>query len=159
ATGAGSYTFVADNPIRLMDPDGRAECDTSNVDPSKLTPINDRLNTLVNARIDAARKAAGIVAGAPITDAQRKTFVDKVSDLGRPRGGGGLNSLTSFKYTTATPNKSEIEKFAAQAFPNQPPGNKYHLVEAWGQSLRAKPQWALGLGLGAWLVQGAVNPS
>jgi RHS repeat-associated protein len=164
ASGGGSYTFVADNPIRLVDPDGRAECDTSNVDVKKLAPINDQLNDLVNQRIEAARKAVGIVPGKEPTIGQRFALVEKVSELGQPRGGNIPSALVGFAANTAHLNKSEIEKIAATQFPNQAPGHKYDMAEQFGQgNIRSlgpqDPISLMGAGMAAWGVRGAINPS
>jgi RHS repeat-associated protein len=157
------YSFVTDNPVRFFDPDGEAECDTSTVDPRKLAPSNAQLNELVNDRIAAARNAVGIRTGVPPTRKQLEKFVEKVSELGQPRGGGVLNSIRSGQADDAIYNKTEIEKIAAQRFPNQPPGPKYRLAEELGQGLTtAGPQDPLtlnSLGLTAFLVLNAVNPS
>lgn len=157
------YSFVTDNPVRFFDPDGEAECDTSTVDPQKLAPSNAQLNALVNDRIATARNAVGIRTGVPPTRKQLEKLVEKVSELGQPRGGGILNSIMSGQANDAIYNKTEIEKIAAQRFPNQPPGPKYRLAEEVGQGLTtAGPQDPLtlnSLGLTAFLVSNAVNPS
>jgi hypothetical protein len=168
--------YTTGNPVRFVDRDGRAETDTSTVDPQKLTPSNALLNKVVNERIAAARAKFGIRPDVPATDEQRKAFVLEISQLGEPRGGGGLNTARSGWFNDAYYNKTEIERIAARSFPTQAPGPKYWLAEALGQGARAPGRRgrpgagrALGLveglaalgpkGLAAFLVRGAVNPS
>jgi len=165
---AALYSFASNNPVRFFDPDGRAECDTATVNPQTLAPSNAQLNKLVNDRIAAARLAVGIRPGVAPTEEQRKKFVDKVSDLGQPRGGEGkvLRPALSFFTDSAVYNKTEIEKIAEKQFPHQAPGLKYHLAEELGQSgdegglafLGAAAAMA-SMHLAAFTVHGAVDPS
>jgi RHS repeat-associated protein len=163
--GASLYSYVRNNPVRFVDPDGRAETDTFNFNPNKHTPINEKFNDLVNQRIAQARDSAGIKPGVAPTGEQLATFVNAVSQLGYPRGGISLGAVKAVLTHDARPNKTFIEKYAEKNFDNQAPGDKYDPVvnfflDANKKNASAAAWVGLRNGLKAFTVgPSAVNPS
>jgi RHS repeat-associated protein len=146
AASANLYAYVGSNPLRAIDRTGQAEEDTSNVDVNKLAPSNQKLNALVNSELDKIRKELNITPGVAPTPEQRQKLVERISDLGMPRGGSNLSGMKAAFIQDASPNKTKIEKWAAQNLPVKQPGDKY-----------ASATYKQGL---AWLVgPTAVNPS
>lgn len=123
--GINSYRYVSDNPVGKIDKTGHAEADTSNVDVGKLRPINEELNKLVNDRMTAIRLEMGIKQGDKLTDAQRRTFVEKVSEFGNPKGGNPFTAAWAWMRWDAKYNKPAIERYADKNFDAQRAGPKY----------------------------------
>lgn len=146
ATHSNSYLYASNNPVRLIDDDGQAETDTSNVDRHKLASSNTLLNKHVNAKLKQVRKDMGLKPGMTLTNAQRREFIERVSELGMPRGAGVWSTIKSGVTKNAKYNKSHIEKWSAKHLPTKAAGGKYR---------------GAGLGIGAawWTGSSAVNPS
>jgi len=127
------YLYGSNNPIRFFDADGKAETDTSNVDVNKLSVSNERLNNYVNTLLDEIRKDLGIKLGDAPTEAQRQQLVERISDLGKPRGAGIINGIFSAvswdskrgAIGNAKFNKTAIAKWAAGNLPVKEAGDKY----------------------------------
>jgi RHS repeat-associated protein len=160
--GLNRYSYVKNNPIKKIDPEGKAEADTSTVDVNKLRPINEELNKLVNEAMEDVRKDMGIKPGDKLTDKQRKEFALKVSELGIPRGGSIIGALRSWHARDAKYNKTFIEKYAEKNFDNKEAGNKYEeaikRANVGWKGLKGT-YWAWKNNLGAYTVgKTAVNP-
>ncbi len=125
ADGINVYGYVSNKPVRMVDENGMAEADTSNVSYGELIPINDKLEKIVNLYIETGRDIAGIEKGKEITPDQRRMLVDFVSRLGMPRGAGKLASLKAIVTQDASPNKSKIEKLSVTHFDTKEAGFKY----------------------------------
>jgi len=123
--GKSYYAFSRNNPTRFADPDGRAEADSLGVDVTKLKSSNEPLNLVVNAKLAEVRKNLGIKPGVELTAEQRKKFVEKVLDLGSPRGSSGWSAALSWVHRDAVFSKTYIERYAEAYFEHQTAGDKY----------------------------------